>query len=486
MSLREKTILGLRWSAAQNWGSQLGSLLVFLLLARLLAPEVFGLLAFANVLLAFLLLGVDLGLGQALVQRQALEPGHPISAFWLQVTFGAALVVVCMAAAGPVAAALAQPELADVLRGLSLVLVVSASGRVPAALLRREFAFRALAIASVVGILASAVVAIGMALRGFGVWSLVGQQLTYEAVSVTVLWVGSGWRPRVAASRRHLRELFGFGVHVSAFQLLQLLSRRADHFLVGYFLGEVALGYYSVAHRVLQVMTQVLVSTIKQVALPTLARLQADRGRLREVLVRGSALAGLVGFPTFLGTAAVAPELIPLLFGGQWLPAIPLIQILALAGIVASINALLENVLLATGRPAERLRLGAINAAVALVACGVAVRWGVTAVAAAYVSSQIVMLPLVHRAAARAAHAEGTRSLRSVAVPLLAATCMAGLVIAGRPLLLPALGPLAFLALSIVGGAAVYATLIRLAAPGLFAEFRELARIAARGADPLT
>lgn len=480
MSLRERTMLGLRWSAIQNWGSQFGSLLVFLVLARLLAPEAFGLLAFANVLLSFLLLGVDLGLGVALVQRQTLEPGHRSSAFWLQVTSGAALMVVCIAAAGPVAAALAQPELAGVLRGLSLVLVVSALGGVPAALLRREFAFHVMAAASVVGILASAVVAIGLALRGFGVWSLVGQQLTYEAVYVAVLWVGCGWRPRFAASRRHLLELFRFGRYVSAFQILRLMSKRADHFLVGFFLGEVALGYYSVAHRVLQVMTQLLVVTIKQVTLPTLARLQTDPRRLREVLTRGSGLAGLVGFPIFLGTAAVAPELIPLMFGSQWLPAIPLIQVLAMAGVVASINALLENVLLATGRPAVRLRLGAINAAITLVACGVATRWGVLAVAVAYVSSQVVMLPLVHRAAARAAHADGTGSLRSAAVPLVAATCMAGLVLAGRPLLEPALGPGAFLALSVAAGAAFYAVLLRLAAPRLFGDFRELVRIATR------
>lgn len=478
MSLREQTILGLRWSAIENWGSQFGSLLVFLVLARLLAPEAFGLLAFANVLLSVLLLGVDLGLGHALVQRDVLEPAHPSSAFWVLVPVGAALVVVCMAAAGPVASALAQPELAGVLRGLSLVLVVSALGKVPRALLRRQFAFRALAVASVVGILASAVVGIGMALRGLGVWSLVGQQLTYEGVSVAVLWVGCDWRPRLAASRRHLRELLGFGVHVSAFQLLHLVSRRADHILVGYFLGEIALGYYSVAHRVLQVMTQVLVTTIKQVALPTFARLQADPSRLRDVLARGSALTGLVAFPTFLGTAAVAPELIALLFGSQWLPVIPLIQILAMAGIVGSITALLEMVLLATGRPAQRMRLAAIGAAVALVACGVAVRWGVTAVAAAYVSSQVLVLPLVHRAATRAAHAEGTGSLRSVAGPLLAAACMAGLVLAGRSLLDPALGPAVTLALSALGGVAVYTTLVHLAAPSLLAEFRELLGLA--------
>ena len=480
MSLKQQAVLGMRWSAIQSWGSQAGSLVVFLVLARLLAPEAFGLLALANVLYTGATLLGELGLGQALVQREDLAPDHLDTAFWVQLGTGVALTLLFVVASGPLAGAFGQPELGPVLRVLALGLVVHALGKAPEALMRRRFAFRALAVSAVVGVVASGVVAVPMALRGLGVWSLVGQQLTYEVVSVGVLFVSSDWRPRLACSRRRFRELFDFGSSVLAFQLLNHAARRTDHFLVGYFLGEVALGFYAVARRVLTVMGQVLSSSVRQVALAAFSRMQADRERLRLVVVQGSALAALVAFPVFLGTAAVAPELVPLLFGAQWMEAVPLIRVLTLAGVVGAVSGLLEMVLLATGRPDLRLRLGALNVVFSLLACLAAVRFGLLAVAIAYVVGQSAVFPFVYRAAVHAAHAGGARAWRGLVPPLAASLAMLGGVLAARRLL-PGLAPLPFLGIAVPLGALLYAGVVQLLAPALLREFRSLVWMALPG-----
>lgn len=486
MDLKQQTISALRWSAVQNWGSQAGSLLVFLVLARLLSPDAFGLVALANVFRAFLQRFVEQGFMPALVQRDELEPAHLDTAFWAQLAAGGALTALCFAAAEPLAHAFDQPGLAEVLRALSLLLVVKSVALVPRALLRRAFEFRTLARAAIAGIAVSGAVGIPMALAGYGVWSLVGQQLTYECVTTFVVLWGCRWRPGFTVSRRHLDHLLGYSVHVLGFRIVEFASRRVDQLLVGFFLGEVALGFYSVAHRVLEVMSQVLVSTIRQVVFPAYSRLQSDGPRLRNALTQSVRFTSLVTFPIFLGTAAVASELVPLIFGEQWLAATPLIRILSLSGIVASLTTLLENVLLATGRPDQRLKLGVLTAFITLPLCAIAVQWGVVAMAVSWVVGRAAVLPLVYRAALLAigaapgaASAPAASPLRPIALPLCAAAAMSAAILSIGPHQLG--GSLALALVVEVGvGAGLYGLAIRTLAPATFAELRELFAMALR------
>ena len=210
MGLQQKAIAGAAWAAVQNWGSQFGALIVFLVLARLLTPEDFGLVALANVFLAFVQVFLNQGFPQALIQRKNLEPEHIDTAFWTNIAVGVVLAIAGMIAAPWVSAAFDRTALTPILRWFSLLLVVSSLVDVQQALLERAFAYRYLAVRSLLGLLISGVVGITLALSGAGVWSLVAQQLIYETVGMLVLWRASDWRPQFRFSMRHFQDLFKF------------------------------------------------------------------------------------------------------------------------------------------------------------------------------------------------------------------------------------------------------------------------------------
>lgn len=394
MSLKQKTIQSLFWSAVQNWGSQAGSLIVFVVLARLLQPEAFGLIALSNVFINFMQILPDQGFTPALIQRLELEQEHLDTAFWSQLIGSIILVVITLITAGLIADIFKQPELKLLLPVLSIVLIFHALFSVQKAILKRQFNFQSLAARSIIGIVVSGVVGIVMALNGLGVWSLVGQQITFELVGIIVLWKVSDWQPSFKFSIQHFWQLYHFSIHLLAFHLLSFLSSRTDNLLVGYYFGGRILGYYAIAHRILQVMFQLIAITSYEVALPTFSRLQTDFERFRQVFYQASQFTGLIVVPVFLGLAVLTPELLVILFGKQWEPSIPILQVLTFTGMIASLLSLNESVLTALGKPDWRFRIGLFNSILMVITCLIAVRWGIIAVSLASVISYCVTFPI--------------------------------------------------------------------------------------------
>ncbi|XQQ05453.1 MAG: lipopolysaccharide biosynthesis protein [Leptolyngbya sp. IPPAS B-1204] len=469
MSIREKAIQGVLWSALQNWGSQVGSLLVFFLLARLLTPEAFGLVAMANIFLAFMQIFLQQGFAQSLIQRQDLEPEHIDTAFWTNLAIGACLTAFGLTAAGWVAAQFQQPQLTPILQVLSLLFLITACGNVQQALLERAFNFRATATRALAATLVGGAAGIGLALAGFGVWSLVGQQVIQELTGVLVLWHASDWRPRFRVSLSHFWQLFHFGMPILGFNFLNFLNSRADDLLIGYFLGAVPLGYYSIAYRILGVMQQLLVQTSQQIALPTFSRLQSDLEQFRQAFYTATQLTSLIAFPIFLGVLVLAPELVVMLFGEQWTPSIPVLQVLSLAGIFQSISFFKSSVFMAMGKPSWSLWLSLLTVVLNLIGFSIAVRWGIVAVAAAFVIRGYVVFPIGQWAVSRLIHIPVLVYVKQFTVPLLSAITMAGFLFLLRNWLL-ALTSLYILVVPVSAllGALFYIGLIRFCSPTLF------------------
>jgi O-antigen/teichoic acid export membrane protein len=179
-SLRQQFIKGIIWSAIQNWGTQGISFLVFLLLARLLKPEAFGLVSLAEVFLAFVRIFLDQGFSAAIVQRKELEPEHLNTAFWINLGISLLLTLFGIAFADTVATFFKQPELIPIIRWMSLSFFLSAFSQIQSAILQRKFRFKALATRCLIGAFIGGIVGIAMAFFGYGVWSLVGQQLSNQ------------------------------------------------------------------------------------------------------------------------------------------------------------------------------------------------------------------------------------------------------------------------------------------------------------------
>ncbi|MBW4645957.1 MAG: lipopolysaccharide biosynthesis protein [Goleter apudmare HA4340-LM2] len=474
MDLKQKTIQGVFWSVIQNWVSQAGSLLVFLVLARLLEPKDFGLIALANIFITFMHIFLDQGLSQALIQREKLEPAHIDTAFWIQLGLGILLTGLSFISAGWIANFFHEPKLVLVLQCLSIIFFIDAFKQVQIAILKRKFAFQIMATRVLAGILVGGIVGVVMGLAGFGVWSLVSQQLVFEFVGVIVLWSASDWRPRWQFSVIHAQELFNYGIHIFIYQFVKFLNQRTDSLLIGYFLGEVALGYYAIANRILQVMTQLLATTTNQVILSTFCRLQAELSHLRQAFYQATQFTSLIAFPTFIGMIVLTPELVTLLFGQKWIPAIPIIRILALAGMLNSVSSFQQSVFMAMGKPSWSLRLGILNTALNVLFCMLAVQWGLLAVAIAYVFSDYLVFPVGQWAVSKLIKTPCLTYLQQFITPAFSTLVMTIVILAVKYFCRDSVNYQGVLIICTLIGAVTYGLVLRWSAPKLFQHLWEI------------
>lgn len=477
-TLKRKAVKGVTWSAASLWGKQAISLLVFLILSRLLGPEAFGLVAAATVFTALVQILLDQGFQEAIVQRAELEPEHLDSAFWSGIALGVLLMLGGVLLAPWVAGLFHEPQLTPIVRWLSADFVLGALSGTQQAILQRQMAFRALGIRTLSATLAGGVAGVILAFRGAGVWSLVVMTLVEAAVDAILLWSVSGWRPGFNVSWRHYRELFAYGVNVIGNRLLGFLNRRSDNLIVGYFLGPVALGYYTVAYRLLPVALELLTGITTAVAMPVLSRLQRQPDQMRDVFYQVTRLTSLIAFPVFTGMSLLAPEIVELFFGAKWAPSAPVMRVLALVGILLSVYQFNGVTLRAAGRPNWALGIAVLNAIGNVAAFLIAVRWGITAVAAGYVIRGYLLAPIPIIAVHALIRLDVRTYLTQFRGPLAASVLMAASVLGLKAVLGDLVGLPIQLGAYVVVGMCVYVLVMRLVDPISFRQMLELARLA--------
>ena len=466
-NLKEKAIKGVVWTAMGKWGSQCISFAVFLTLAHLLEPQIFGLVALANIFFAFMQVFLDQGFSKAIIQRQEIEPEHLDTAFWTNIGIALVLLGISISGAGLIANLFKEPLLTPIIRCLSLSFVFAALNSIQSALLYRQLAFKALTTRTLLATFSGGVVGVVMALLGFGVWSLVGQQLTNGFVGVLVLWWSTDWRPGFKFCTKHFQELFSFGINIVGIQILEFFNRRSDDLLIGYFLGSIALGYYTVAYRWLLVMTQLLTSVTIQVAIPVFSKLQTEPELLKRAFYTATQLTSLISFPIFTGTAVLAPEIVQRLFGEKWMASVPVMQVLAFIGILHSLQYFNGTIIMAMGKPLWKLKLNFLDAVVNVIAFLIVVRWGILAVAAAYVIRGYLLSPIEFFVIRKLVPLNFATYLRQYIVPLIGTIAMATTILIVKNYLNIVFTSQALIVLVIILGAAVYIATIMMLAPKL-------------------
>jgi len=385
--IRQKASRGIGWSGLQQVANNGMAFVTYGLLARLLPPGDFGLLAFATVFTAFLQLFIDQGIADAVVQRAQTRPGHFNAAFWFNLAVSTLLSAALCLGAGLISSLVHQPGLASILRGLAPLLVLSALGGIHASILKRRLEFKLLAIQNLVCTMVGGIVAIICAFSGCGVWSLVIQQLTYSGLAAIMLWCSESWRPSFVFSIADLKDLLSFAVHITSSAFLDFFNRRSDDFLIGCFLGPVVLGYYSLAYRLLLTFTRLINSPFNVVAFSAFSRLQDDGAELRRFFYHLTRLTGAIAFPVFLGLAAIAPDFLAAAFGTRWLIAAPVLRILCMIGVLHSVAFLHGALLRAMGRANWQMWFTLGGAVTNVIGFYCFVRLGVLYVAGWYVVS---------------------------------------------------------------------------------------------------
>ncbi len=461
---------GAAWMGFASWINQAAALTTFVVLGRLLAPAEFGLVAAASVVLWILRVLVDQGFSQVLVQRTDLTQVHVDTAFWTALGTGIGMALLTAATAPLVADLYSLPQLTGVLQALSIVFIFAALDATPSALLAREMKFRVQAVRRLVASVTSGIVAVALATSGAGVWALVAQTLMYEGLIVVLLWPLVTWRPSRRFSKSGFKELAGFGFRLTLIRILTNVGAYSDNLLIGVVVGAVALGYYVVGFRVVVVVKRLISLALMQVVLSAFSRLQHDRGLLNAAFYRSTRLAAGISLPIYAGLALVAHPLTVLVFGEKWAPSAPVVQALTLAGFIQGQLIFSTQYVIALGRVTSELKWTAGLIGAELVAFGVAVQFGIVAVALSLGLVLLAAWPMrIHRL-----HVWGGIRLKPYFQPFLgliaAVVAMAAAVLGIRTALGDTSGVMKLVA-EVTVGAAVY-----LLALGVFAskELREM------------
>jgi O-antigen/teichoic acid export membrane protein len=383
-SLRQKAVSGLKWAAFAQF-SRLGTqLLAVIVLARLLPPADFGLVAMATVVTGFANLFRDMGSAAAIIQRRDPNPQLLDSLFWLNLVFGFGTALLLWLIAPLVALGFSEPRLKEVLWLLLLIFPLTSIGVVHQALLERASHFRPLAIiessAAIIGLFG----AVLAAQAGWGAFSLVLQNLLAVLITSTGVWLVSKWRPHFNWNTSEILGVLGFGGNLVGFNVFNYLIRNMDNLLIGRFLGSTDLGYYSTAYRLMLWPLQNISSVVGRALFPVFSRLQVDRGRLASAYIRATAATTLITAPMMFGFFVLREPFVMVALGERWLPMAEVLAWLVPVGLLQSVGTTVGSLYLATGRTDVMFKWGVGAGLLVIPAFAIGLHWGITGVAAAY------------------------------------------------------------------------------------------------------
>ena len=364
----------------------LGKGMVFIstaILARLLTTQEFGLVGFATLTVSYLAVLKDLGLGAALIQKRDHVEESANTVFTMNLLLGLGLTLVTVAIAPYVASYFRDPEVTPLLRVLGLTFVINALGSIHIIRLQRELAFNRKVVPDFGRSLAKGVASIGLALLGFGVWSLVWGQIAGAVTAVILAWIVCRWRPKITIHRKLVRGLFGFGSALVFVDILSAVVNNADYLFVGRMLGAKSLGIYTLAYRLPELLILNLLWVLAGAIFPAYAKIQDQPDILRQGFLTTLRYIEIISVPLCLGLIIAADPLVRVAFGDQWLEAVPVVRILALFVLVNSIGFNVGDIYKATGRPDILVKLGLVYLGPLLLALWFGSRYGLIGIALA-------------------------------------------------------------------------------------------------------
>lgn len=375
LELEGRILRNTGWVALGLGSRQMGSLLAIFILARLLDPADFGLVALSLTVLLYIEQIQETGVGQALIYRRKDIKAAAASALVFTVLMSVLLYGVVFATAPLAARFLRAPDLVDVLRVMALVLVFRGLGVVPGAILERKHDFRSRTVAEIVAGFVQIGVFLGLAFAGAGVWSLVLGHVAGAALLATLYWLLVPWRPSLRhASRRILNELMRYGRFIGASNILSVASNTIDNIVVSRVLGTASVGLYAVAYRLADFPNSVIGYIVGRPMFPVYSMLQDDVDSIRHAYVRNLQRVALVAVPVSVGIAIAAEPIVLALLGEKWLAAVPPLRILAIYALIKSFGATAVEALKGIGAPEWSLVSGLTYLAVVIPALVVLTR----------------------------------------------------------------------------------------------------------------
>lgn len=377
MDNKQKVVSNLIWRFMERFGSQLVAMVVQIILARMLDPAVFGTVAKVTIITTILLVFVDSGMANSLIQKKDPDDLDFSSVFYFNMAFCLVLYAGLFAAAPAIARFYDDAQLTAIVRVLGLTVVVAGVKNVQQAYVSKTLQFKRFFFATLGGTLLSAAVGIVMVFCGFGVWAIVAQQLTNVTVNTAILWLTVGWRSKRMFSFERLKGLLGYGWKLLVSGLLDTVYNKLREIMIAVFYTDADLAYYNRGMTYPNLLVENINASIDSVLLPVLSAEQDHKEQVRNMTRRAIRISTYVMMPMMMGLAVCAEPLIRLLLTEKWLPCVPYLRIFCFSYAFYPLHTANLNAIKAMGRSDLFLKLEIIKKVFGVIILLVTLQYGV-------------------------------------------------------------------------------------------------------------
>ncbi len=380
-STKSKIVHSLAWKFMERGGTQGIQFLIQIILARLLLPEDYGIIAVVSVFILLANVFIQSGFNTALIQKKDADEVDFSSVFYLSLFVAFVVYMVLFFTAPYIALFYKMPELVLVLRVLTIVLFFGALISIQNAYISKKMMFKKLFFSSVGAMVISGIVGIVLAFMNFGVWALVAQQLTNQFFTMIILWVSIDWRPKLVFSFSRVKKLFSYGSKLLVSSLINTLYQDIRTLIIAKMFSPDILGFYERGKQFPRLAVTNISTSIQSVMLPALSAEQGDKKRFKSFVRRSIVTTAFIMFPLMVGLAVTAEPLVKLLLTDKWLPAVPFIQIYCAIYVLNPIHTANLQAINALGRSDIFLKLEIIKRVIGLVILAISLPFGVYAIA---------------------------------------------------------------------------------------------------------
>ncbi|SRR5579883_350391 len=393
MTVLKQMAHGAFWSLASRVGNQGVSLLVFMLVARLIGPNDYGLANFCFIFFSVANL-ILLGLPDGIISLQITDTRRLSTLFWLSLTAGLILCLALFLTAPLISRLVEEPRIESLLHWFSLICPCAAVFVIPFKLISAALQFKKIAILMSAASLVSGVTGVLFAFTGFGPYAIVAQQLSLNLVLATGVWLCTSWRPSFSFDFASLKPSLAPGLKFMATTSLSLAEEQSPRFIIGWVLGSLVLGYFGLVNRIACAASDILLESPFLVLYPALSRLREDRAGQAAILGQVIMMAGFFAFPLLAFAILMAPVYIPRLFGDAWRPAISVLEVFLLGIAVGPILITIREALRAHNRMGSYIKIQSVTAIVNLLLIAALAHYGLLAVSIAMTVLNFCKIPL--------------------------------------------------------------------------------------------
>jgi O-antigen/teichoic acid export membrane protein len=390
MTLAKKTTIGIFWNFLEKLARRGIGIVVTLLLARLLTPEDYGLVAMIAVFLAIADTLMDFGFSEALIRKKKVTDADLNTAFYANIVLGLFSYIILFISASFIAAFYDEPRLIVLVRIAGIAILINSFQSVQRAILTRNLNFKLQLKAAIPTSLISGIFAVLMAYAGFGVWSLIAQMLLSSIIMTTILWSLDIWRPKLVFSQESLSEMLGFGSKLFLSSILNTIFQNIYIIVIAKVFTTTVAGHYFFASKIKELILNQLVNSIQIVTYPALSKFQDDDAKLKSGYKKVIQVTTFCLFPAMAITAALAEPLFIVFLTDKWMPAIPYLQLMCISGLMYPLHSINLNILKVKGRSDLFLYLEIIKKSITLIILPISIQFGVIGILVGQIISSLL------------------------------------------------------------------------------------------------